>query len=193
MTDLSYSCRPSILDTEVTWTLTPIALESSTGTRVPLEEIVAIRLYGAATAISVVGQGRIPATGTLRCVIRPVHGRLLALTSSHYLALGRFEDRSAEFEPFIHALLLRVRAIQPIAQLLQGMPPALWWSWYAIGVGCALVGSFGMILVIVELWTKGHLSLELLVLLPVVAGMLLSTRAIWRLLRRGRSRPLVLE
>jgi len=50
-----------------------------------------------------------------------------------------------------------------------------------------------MILVIVELWTKGHLSLELLVLLPVVAGMLLSTRAIWRLLRRGRSRPLVLE
>ncbi len=73
------------------------------------------------------------------------------------------------------------------------MPPALWWSWCAIGVTCALVGSFGMIIVVVELWTKGHLSLELLLLLPVVAGMLLSTRAIWGLLRGGRSRSLVPE
>jgi hypothetical protein len=48
-----------------------------------------------------------------------------------------------------------------------------------------------MIIVVVELWTKGHLSLELLVQLPVVAGMLLSTRAIRRLLRGGRSRPFV--
>jgi hypothetical protein len=187
MTDLTYRCRSSILDAEVTWTLTSNALESTTGTRVPFDQIVAVRLYGFAT--SVVGNGRVPAPGALRCVTRPVHGPAVALTSSHYLALGRFEDRSASFEPFIQELLQRVRAARPAARLLRGMPPALWSLWCAIGVGCALVGSFGVIIVVAELWTKGHLSLELLVLLPVVAGMLLSTRAILRLLRSGRSRP----
>jgi hypothetical protein len=113
----------------------------------------------------------------------------VALTSSHFLALGRFEDRSSAFEPFIQTLLQRVRAIRPTAKLLQGMPPALWWLWCAIGTGCALVGSFGVIIVGVEVWTKGHVSLEVLVLLPMVAGMLLSTRAILSLLRSGRSRP----
>jgi hypothetical protein len=190
MTDPTYRCRPSIFDTEVTWTLTPGALESSTGARVPFDEIAAVRLYGIATSLA--GKDPVPAPGTRRCVIRPMHGRTLALTSSHCLAVGRFEDRSAVFEPFIHALLLRVRAIRPAAQLLQGMPPALWWSWCAIGVGCALVGSFGMILLAVEL-TQGHLSLELLVLLPMVAGMLMSTRAIRRQLRSGRNRPFVPE
>jgi hypothetical protein len=188
MTDLSYRCRPSILDTEATWTLTSSALESSTGTRIPFDQIAAIRLYGIAT--SVVGKGRVPAPGTRRCVIRPVHGQALALTSSHFLSLGRFEDRSAVFEPFIHALLERVRATRPAARLLRGMPPALWWLWCAIGVGCALVGSFGVIIVVVEPWSKGHVSLEVLVLLPVVAGMLVSARAILHLLRSGRSRPL---
>jgi hypothetical protein len=187
MTDLSYRCRHSILDTEVTWTLTPSALESSTGTRVPFDQIAAIRIYG--IAASVLGKGRVPAPGTLRCVIRLLHGRALALTSSHFVALGRSEDRSAVFEPFIHALLQRVRATQPAVRLLRGMPPALWWLWCAIGVGAALVGSIGVIIVVVELWTKGHVSLEVLVLLPMVAGMLLSTRAILRLLRSGRSRP----
>ncbi len=191
MADLSYRCRPSIFATEVTWTLTPSALESSTGRRVPFDQIVAVRLYGIVT--SVVRKGRVPAPGTLRCVIRPVHGRTVALTSSHFLALGRFEDRSADFGPFIHTLLQRVRATRPAARLLSGMPPALWWLWCAIGVGCALVGSFGVIIVVVELWTKGRLSLEVLVLLPVVAGMLLSTRAVLRLLRYGRSRPFDLE
>jgi hypothetical protein len=187
MTDLFYRSRPSILDTEVTWTLTPSALESSSGTRVSFDQIAAIRLYGLAT--SVVGKGRLPAPGTLRCVIRPIHGQTLALTSSHFLALGRFEDRSAVLEPFIHALLQRVRAARPAVPLLCGMPPALWWLWCAIGVGSAMVGSFGVIIVVVELWTKGRVSLEVLVLLPMVAGMLLSTRAILRLLRSGRSRP----
>jgi hypothetical protein len=187
MTDLTYRCRPSILDAEVTWTLTPSALESSTGRRVPFDQIAAIRLYGIAT--SVAGTGRVRAPGTRRCVIRPVHGQAIALTSSHYLALGRFDDRAAVFEPFIHALLERVRVARPAARLLRGMPPALWWLWCAIGVGCALVGSFGVIIVILELWTTGHVSLEVLVLLPVVAGMLVSARAILRLLRSSRSRP----
>ena len=70
------------------------------------------------------------------------------------------------------------------------MPPALWWLWCAIGLGGALVGCFGVMIVVVELWTTGHISLEVLLLLPVVAGMLLSTRSIVRLLRSGRSRPI---
>jgi hypothetical protein len=46
------------------------------------------------------------------------------------------------------------------------------------------------VIIIVEIHTKGALSLEVLVTLPMVAGVLLSTRAIIRLLRNGRSRPL---
>jgi hypothetical protein len=191
MRDLSYRCRPSLLDAEVTWTLTPSALESSTGIRVPFDQIVVVRLNGTATVVA--GEGRLPAPGTLRCVIRPIHGNTLVLTSSHFLALGRFENRSSEFEPFIRELVRRVRAIQPAVQLLHGMGPGLWWSWCAIGVASALVGIFGVIIVIVELLTQAHLSLAVLVLLPVVAGMLLSTLTIGRLLRNGRSRPLILE
>jgi hypothetical protein len=187
MTDLYYRCRPSMLGTEVTWTLTSSGLDSSTGTGVSFDQIAAVRLYGFASWV--VGKGRGAAPRTLRCVISPVHGQAVALTSSHFLALGRFEDRSSAFEPFIQTLLQRVRAIRPTAKLLQGMPPALWWLWFAIGTGCALVGSFGVIIVGVEVWTKGHVSLEVLVLLPMVAGMLLSTRAILSLLRSGRSRP----
>lgn len=186
MTDLLYHCRRSIFDTEVTWTLTPSALESSAGTRVPFDQIAEVHLYQ--IAISIVGNVRVPAPGTLRCVIRPIHGHAIVLTSSHFQSLGQFEDRSAVFEPFIHSLLQRVRASRPDAPLLRGMPPGLWWLWCAIGVGAALVGSFGVIIVVVELWTKGHISLEVLVLLPMVAGMLLSSRAILRMLRSGRSR-----
>jgi hypothetical protein len=188
MTDLFYRCRPSILDTEVTWTLTASALESSTGTHAPFDQIAAVRVYGIATSLA--DKGPVPAQKTLRCLIKPVHGRGIALTSRHFLRLGRFEDRSEQFEPFMHALLQRVRASQPGARLLRGMPPALWWLWCAIGLGGALVGCFGVMIVVVELWTTGHISLEVLLLLPVVAGMLLSTRSIVRLLRSGRSRPI---
>ena len=187
MTDPTYRCRPSILDTEVTWTLTPSALESSTGARVPFDQVATVRLYGFAT--SVLGSRRLATPATRRCVITPVRGKVLALTSSHFLSLGRFEDRAAIFEPFVDTLLRRIRARSPRARLLRGLPPALWWVWCAIGVGCGLVGAFGVIIVMVELWTKRHMSLEVLVLLPLVAGMLISTHAILRLLRTGRSRP----
>jgi hypothetical protein len=70
------------------------------------------------------------------------------------------------------------------------MPPALWWMWMAILIGCFLVTAFAAVIIVVEIYTKGTLSLEVLVTLPMVAGVLLSTVAIVRLLRKGKSRPL---
>jgi hypothetical protein len=179
MAEFIYRCRPSLLSTEVTWTLTDAAIESTAGLHLPLSDIVSIRVHDSLG---------VPVSG--RWVIERTHGRSVVLTSNHYVRLGKFEDRSASLSAFIEALLLRVSVASPGALFLTGMPRALWWMWMVILVGCFLVSAFAAAIIVVEILTKGAISLEVLVTLPMVAGVLLSTVAIIRLLRKGRSRPL---
>jgi hypothetical protein len=179
MAEFFYRCRSSILSDEVTWTLTDTDIESTAGLRLPLSDIVLIRVHDSLG---------MPVSG--RFVIERAHGRSVVLTSNHYVRLGRFEDRSASLSAFIEALLLRVTVANPAAVFLSGMPRALWWMWLVILIGCFLVSAFAAAIIVVEVYTKGALSLEVMVTLPMVAGVLLSTRAIIRLLRNGRSRPL---
>jgi hypothetical protein len=180
MAEISYRCRSSIFSTEVTWTLTDTAIESTAGICVPLSDIVSIRVHDSLG---------VPASG--RWVIERAHGRPVVLTSNHYVSLGRFENRVADLTAFIEALLMRVSITNPAAVFLAGMPPALWWMWMAILVACFLVSAFAAAVIIVEIYTKGALSLEVLVTLPMVLGVLIWARAIIRLLRRGKSGPLV--
>jgi hypothetical protein len=179
MAEFTYTCRNSLLAPEVTWTLTDTAIESTAGLQLPLSDIVLIRVHDSLG---------VPVSG--RFVIERAHGKSVVLTSNHYVRLGRFEDRSASLSAFIEALLLRVNIASPGAVFLTGMPPALWWMWMAILIGCFLVTAFAAVIIVVEIYTKGTLSLEVLVTLPMVAGVLLSTVAIVRLLRKGKSRPL---
>jgi|HubBroStandDraft_2_1064218.scaffolds.fasta_scaffold124474_2 hypothetical protein len=179
MAEFTYRCRPSLLSDEVTWTLTDAAIESTAGLHLPLSDIVSIRVHDSLG---------VPASG--RWVIQRAHGRSVVLTSNHYVRFGRFEDRSASLSAFIQALLLRVSIANPGAVFLTGMPRALWWMWLAILIGCFLVSAFAAAIIVVEIFTKGRISLEVLVTLPMIGGVLVSTPAIMRLLRKGRSQPL---
>jgi len=183
MAEFSYTCRNSLLCPEVTWTLTDTAtestIESTAGLRLPLADIVSIRVHDS------IG---VPVSG--RFVIKRTHGKSVVLTSNHYVRLGRFEDRSTRLSAFIEALLLRVSISGTGAVFLTGMPPALWWMWMAILIACFLASAFAAAVIVVELYTKGTLTLEVMVTLPMVVCVLLATVSIIRLLRKGRSRPL---
>ena len=179
MAEFTYTCRDSLLSDEVTWTLTDTAIESTAGLNLPLSEITLIRVHDSLG---------VPISG--RFVIERAHGKSVVLTSNHYVRFGRFEDRSASLSAFIEALLLRVNIASPHAVLVTGMPPALWWMWMAILIGCFLVSAFAAVIIVIEIYTKGKISLEVLVTLPMIAGVLMSTVAIIRLLRKGKSRPL---
>ncbi len=112
----------------------------------------------------------------------------MSLTSQHYLSFGNFEDRSAAFYTFVSALIARVRAANPAAQIVSGMPPMLWWFWFL---------SFGLLAVLLVLFTAlglVGLSLEhknslgtsfvLLTLAAMLVGPISFLRATWR--RRTR-------
>jgi hypothetical protein len=178
MAEFTYRCRSSLLAPEVTWTLSDTAIESTAGLHLPLSDIVLIRVHDSLGA---------PVSG--RFVISRAHGRSVVLTSNHYVRFGRFEDRSASLSAFIEALLLRVNIAGSGAALLTGMPPMLWWTWMAILIGCYLSSAFAAVIIVVEIYTKRTISLEVLITLPMVAVVLLSTRPIIRLLRNSRSRP----
>ena len=179
MAAFTYTCRNSVLCPEVTWTLTDTAIASTTGLQLPLSDIVSIRVHDS------IG---VPVSG--RFVIKRTHGRSVVLTSNHCVRLGRFEDRSARLSAFIEALLLRVNIAGTGAVFLIGMPPALWWMWLAILISCFLASAFASAVIVVELYTKGTPSLEVMVTLPMVVCVLLATVSIIRLLRKGRSRPM---
>jgi hypothetical protein len=59
----------------------------------------------------------------------------------------------------------------------------------AILIGCYLSSAFAAVIIVVEIYSKRTISLEVLITLPMVAVVLLSTRPIIRLLRNSRSRP----
>jgi hypothetical protein len=179
MAEFTYTCRNSLLAPKVTWTLTDTAIDSTAGLHLPLSDIVSIRVHDS------IG---VPVSG--RFVIERAHGKSVVLTSNHYVRLCGFEDRSARLSAFIEALLLRVNIAGTGAVFLTGMPPALWWMWMAILIGCFLASAFAAAVIVVEIYTKETLSLEVLITLPMVACVLLATVSIIRLLRKGRSRPL---
>jgi hypothetical protein len=179
MAEFTYTCRNSLLSPEVTWTLTDTLIESTAGLRLPLSDIVTIRVHDS------IG---VPVSG--RFVIERAHGRSVVLTSNHYVRLGGFEDRSVRLSAFIETLLMRVNIAGTGAVFLTGMPPALWWMWMAILIGCFLASAFAAAVIVVEIYTKETLLLEVMVTLPMIICVLLATVSITRLLRKGRSRPL---
>ncbi len=55
--------------------------------------------------------------------LQPKRGRKIQLDNAHYLSVGRFEDRSASYTPFVQAALDRLRAEKPQMQALIGETP----------------------------------------------------------------------
>ena len=180
MDAISYSFRASILSREVTWTLSGDALTSSSAAHVLYSKIASIRLHG------------VPGAGAERCLIKPVHGRAIVLVGRHFLGFGRFEDRSDSFDPFIAALVLRVAAANPGALLVRGMPRVLWCFWGGILLLCVCVSAVGVLIAVAELAANGP-TLDLLLIALLVFSMGGWAFSIIGLLRRQKSRPLVVD
>jgi len=188
VTDPTYTLRLSLASEEATYRLSEDALHSTTakGTRtVPLAEIGSVRIYESPGAASLFGQ---IAPAFTRCVIRPRRGRAIVLSSNHFVGLGRFQDRSATFRPFVDTLIARLESANPGAQLLAGMPPALWWTWVVLLVAVALVLPVFTVVIVRELAEGRAIQMPAIVSSLIVLGTALSIFSYARVLRRNRPR-----
>ena len=188
MTDPTYTLRLSLASEEATYHLSDVALHRTTasGTRsLPFAEIGMVRLYESPGMASLTGK---IAPAFARCVIRPKRGRAIVLSSNHFVGLGRFEDRSATFRPFVDALIARVAAANPGAEFMSGMPPALWWTWVALLVAVALVLPVFTVVIVKELAAGRAIQMPAIVSSLIVLGTALSIVSYARVLRRNRPR-----
>ncbi len=123
---ISYAWRPSIKTPLQTCTLIPEGLTAQNSGLIPFDAIASLRLYSLPGLRSIMG----PLAQPQRlCIVTSTTGQKIQLGSLHCLGLGRFEDRSNVFDPFITSLVMRARGVDPSVPVLLGMPPATWWSW----------------------------------------------------------------
>jgi len=186
----TYTLRLSLPSEEATYRLSEHALHCTTaaGTRtLPFAEVDLVRIYESPGLASLSGQ---IATAFTRCVIRPRSGRAIVLSTNHFVGLGRFEDRSATFRPFVDALIARLGSANPGAQLLGGMPPALWWTWVALLVAVTLVMPVFVGVLAKELIAGRPILVPAIVSSLIVLGTALAIVSYVRVLRRNRPRRL---
>jgi len=55
--------------------------------------------------------------------LTPKKGRKITLDNAHYLGVGRFEDRSSTYAPFVRSAVDRLRAVKPNMHALIGETP----------------------------------------------------------------------
>ena len=185
MPNLTYQVRRSVAANTEEYTLTDAAILWPAGTA-PLAQIKSVRIYST-PGMWMLGAGKVAAE-TRYCVITLDSGDAILFTNQHYLSFGNFEDRSPAFYQFVSALIASVRTANPAAQILSGMPPALWWFWFLtfgllvfVLILCILLGLLGL-----SLQHKNSLatSLVFLVLAVMLYGPISFLRATWR--RRTR-------
>ena len=176
-----YRCRLSLYrKAEETYRLSDLALSWTGAARdgaVAFADVRALRLYEAPGLAGV-------APGFARCVVWPRRGRAVVLSSNHYLSLGKFEDRSASFRPFVDALVRKVAAVNNTARFISGMPAALWWFWTAILLAVAVVAPLALVVIVVELaagrgFPTGGI-VALFIVLAIFLGLLGYVRQLWR-------------
>jgi hypothetical protein len=125
-----------------------------------------------------------------RCAIQLNSGKLIQISSQNFLGPGKVEDRSPALTQFAGALAARVRASNPSALFLAGMPPVLWCFWFltlvSIELALILCIVFGLVgLTMAHQNTPGTFGLFLLLAIMLI-GPFTFLRAIWR----RRTRPL---
>lgn len=139
-----YRCRASLIQKETAYDLTDRTLLRSDGVALDLGSVKSVRLY------RLRGSGALPA-GSQRCVVKPVRGRAIVVTSYHFKGVGNFEDRSADFTPFVGELVRKVRAASPDAHIISGMPLALWFFWAVALAGAAIAMPLMTGLLVIEM------------------------------------------
>lgn len=183
---LSYAWRPSIKTALQTCTMTPEGITGQNGDLIAFRAIASLRLYSIPGLRSLIG----PLARPQRlCIVTSSSGQKIRLGSLHFLGLGRFEDRSNGFDPFVTSLVMRARAANPSVPVWLGMPPVTWWSWMlTFGalmtalISITLLGMFGLALEHKMSWMTGGV-LMIAFALTVMLGNLV--RATWH----SRPRP----
>ena len=179
-----YRCRLSLYRKgEDTFRVSDVALAMSGGGRertIALTDIRAVRVYESP------GLGTFP--GFARCVVWPRRGRAVVLSSNHFVGLGRFEDRSASFRPFVEALVTRIAAANRSTRFVFGMPPALWWFWVALLFAVALLAPLSLIMIVAALVQGRDIAAQAFVPLGIVFVVFLGLFGYIRQLRRNRPR-----
>ena len=110
----SYSFRSSVLEREKTYCLTEdgitVSLNGTPTDLIPYQEIRSLNLQF---------NGKFNDLLRYRCVIRTAN-RKLALTNGHYISLGNFESRDADYNRFIDELHVRLRPFADQIRFTQG-------------------------------------------------------------------------
>jgi hypothetical protein len=183
--NLTYQVRRSVAANTEEYTLTDTTLLWSGGS-VPFAHIKSIRIYST-PGMWMLGAGKVAAE-TRYCAITLESGASIQLSNQHFLSFGNFEDRSPAFFQFLSALAARVRTENPAAQIVSGMPPMLWWSWFLtfsllvfVIILCIVLGLLGLSL---QHQNSLGTSLVFLVLAAMLFGPISFLRATWR--RRTR-------
>ena len=194
MPNLTYQVRRSVAANTEEYTLTDTTLLWSGGS-VPFAHIKSVRIYST-PGMWMLGAGKVAAE-TRYCAITLDSGAAIQLSNQHYLSFGNFEDRSPAFFQFFSALVARVRTANPAAQIVSGMPPALWWFWFLtfsllvfVLILCIVLGLLGL-----SLEHKNSLgpSLLFLVLAVMLFGPISFLRATWRRRTRDLNSPDIFE
>ena len=136
-----YACRASLFESERTFKLTPDSLIVAGG-QFDFRDIERVRLY------------RVRAqNGDLikRCKVHGA-GRAVRLQSAHIAKWGTVQDRSAQFGPFVHELLVRIAHANPGAIVLAGMPRATRAGWLLVVVMVAGLAVGGLVQVASGEW-----------------------------------------
>jgi hypothetical protein len=63
-----------------------------------------------------------------RCDVMMRDGTRISLWSTHYVAVGEFEDRGASYRPFVRALVARAAAASPACRFRAGKRPLVYWA-----------------------------------------------------------------
>jgi len=184
MAEDNYQLRPSLFRKDVSFHIgnqTLVWSEGGIEHKLAFSDIRQIRIYDSP------GARGIPSSG--RCVIKPVRGRKLVLTTLHFRGLADFEDRSAQFQPFVGNLIRRAAAANPAVELVSGMPIGLWVGWIAIAVAIVLVTPF-ILFVVIALWVREEgISVSAVLALVFCLSILLGIVPLARIIRRNRPRP----
>jgi hypothetical protein len=180
-TDVTYEFRLSLARSVQHLVLTPEGIAGLEGT-IPFGEIVSIRLYSL-PGMSSLAFGTV-AQPVRRCNLQLHNGKTVLLCSSHYVSLGNFEDRTESYRRFVAELLVRLRAANPAAQILSGMPPGIWWGWFLTFGGLSLILAAAALMLCVGVAIDRNFSWGMLVglalLLLMLWGPLGFLRATWR-------------
>ena len=120
MTNADYACRPGRFSPCVTYWLEPDGLRWRAGSR---EGRLAYAAVGRARIYKIRFLGS--SASYWRCVLSYGPVRRLRVQAAHHRQLGRIEDRTASYIPFVKELEARIAAANPEARFVGGR------SWFA--------------------------------------------------------------